>query len=98
MATELEQIQALMNEFRRPCVANSRVFKRDRQRYIHFITLGVGDGEYVDLIVDNPIKYGSGSVIVGQGKRQNQDGSQFLQVNRSDIKSFEIEKYLSNRA
>jgi hypothetical protein len=75
-------------------VANSRVFKRDRKRYIHFITLGVGEGEYVDLIVDNPIKYGSGSVIVGQGELQSRDGSQFLQVHRAGVKSLPIDQYL----
>jgi DNA polymerase III alpha subunit len=74
-------------------VANSRVFKRDRKRYIHFITLGVGEGEYVDLIVDNPIKYGSGSVIVGRGELQSRDGSQFLQVHRTNVKSIPINQY-----
>jgi DNA polymerase III alpha subunit len=76
-------------------VANSRVFKRDRKRYIHFITLGVGEGEYVDLIVDNPVKYGSGSVIVGQGELQSRDGSQFLQVIKSNVKSVSIDSYLN---
>jgi DNA polymerase III alpha subunit len=75
-------------------VANSRVFKRDRKRYIHFITLGVGEGEYVDLIVDNPIRYGSGSVIVGQGELQSRDGSQFLQVHRSNVRAQSIADYL----
>jgi len=76
-------------------VANSRVFRRDQKRYIHFITLGVGEGEYVDIIVDNPIRYGSGSVIVGQGELQNRDGSQFLQVPRKDIKAVAINQYLN---
>jgi DNA polymerase-3 subunit alpha len=75
-------------------VANSRVFRRDRKRYIHFITLGVGEGEYVDLIVDNPIRYGSESVIVGQGEMRSRDGSQFLQVHRSSVKSLPIDQYL----
>ena len=75
-------------------VANSRVFRRDRQRYIHFITLGVDEGEYVDLIIDNPIKYNAGSVIVGQGEKQSRDGSQFLQVKRGNIKSLPIQQYL----
>jgi DNA polymerase III subunit alpha len=75
-------------------VANSRVFKRDKRKYIHFITLGVGEGEYVDLIVDNPVKYGSGSVIVGQGELQSRDGSQFLQVHRSNVRAQSIADYL----
>jgi len=75
-------------------VANSRVFKRDKKKYIHFITLGVGEGEYVDLIVDGTIKYGSASVIVGQGELQNRDGSQFLQVHRPNVKSIAISDHL----
>ena len=75
-------------------VANSRVFKRDRQQYIHFITLGVGEGEYIDLIVDRPLKYTSGSVIVGQGEIKSRDGSQFLQVDRKNIKAMDINDYL----
>jgi len=75
-------------------VANSRVFRRDQQKYIHFITLGVGEGEYVDLIVDRPVKYGSGSVIVGQGELQSRDGSQFLQVHRPNVQAKSIADYL----
>jgi hypothetical protein len=75
-------------------VANSRVFKRDKKKYIHFITLGVGEGEYLDLIVDNPVKYNSGSVIMGNGKMSSRDGSQFLQCSRSNIKSLPINDYL----
>jgi len=75
-------------------VANSRVFRRDRQKYIHFITLGVGEGEYVDLIVDRPVKYSAGSVIQGNGEMCSRDGSQFLQCSRSDVKSLPIDQYL----
>jgi DNA polymerase III alpha subunit len=76
-------------------VANSRVFRRDRNKYIHFITLGVGEGEYVDLIVDHPIKYGAGSVIIGQGEIKSRDASQFLTCNRKNVKSIPIMSYLS---
>lgn len=77
-------------------VANSRVFKRDRQKYIHFITLGVGEGEYVDLIVDRPVKYQINSVIVGNGKICAKDGSQFLSCMGRDIKSRSLKDYLEN--
>lgn len=76
-------------------VANSRVFKKDQNQYIHFITLGVGEGEYVDLIVDRPIKYTNSSVIVGQGEIRSRDGSQFLQVNRGNVSSMSIDDYLN---
>jgi hypothetical protein len=67
-------------------VANSRVFRRDRNRYIHFITLGVGEGEYVDLIVDAPVKYGAGSVIMGQGRIVNKDNSSYLNCHARSLK------------
>ncbi len=89
-------VQGLYSEYYQfaGIVANSRVFKRDRQQYIHFITLGVGEGEYVDIIVDRPVKYSNGSVIVGQGRRHSRDGSQFLQVNRKDVSAMNIDDYL----
>jgi len=74
-------------------VANSRVFRRDQKKYVHFITLGVGEGEYVDIIVDAPVRYESGSVIVGHGERQSRDGSQYLRCHKSQIQSVPILDY-----
>jgi hypothetical protein len=76
-------------------VANSRVFRRDKQKYIHFITLGVGEGEYVDLIVDRPVKYSAGSVIQGNGEMRSQNGSQFLQCVQKNIDVISINQYLN---
>lgn len=89
-------VQGLYSEYYQfaGIVANSRVFRRDQKQYIHFITLGVGEGEYVDLIVDQPIKYSSASVIVGNGKMCSRDGSQFLQVKRGEVQSLTINQYL----
>lgn len=89
-------VQGLYSEYYQfaGIVANSRVFKRDRQQYIHFITLGVGEGEYVDLIVDRPVKYNNGSVIVGQGQRHSRDGSDFLQVDCKNVSAMHIDDFL----
>ena len=76
-------------------VANSRVFRADKKNYIHFITLGVGEGEYVDLVVDRPVRYSNESVIVGQGEVRSRDGSQYIYCNRQNIKSMPIDNYLS---
>jgi len=76
-------------------VANSRVFKRDKQKYIHFITLGVGEGEYVDVVVDKPVKYANTSIIVGRGEMKSKDNSQFLQVDCKNISAMTIDQYLS---
>lgn len=48
----------------------------------------------MDIIVDRPVKYYTGAVIVGQGRRLSQDGSQFLQVDRKNIQSMNIDDYL----
>ena len=76
-------------------VANSRVFRRDKNRWIHFITLGVGEGEYVDLIVDQPVRYDSTSVITGRGELRSRDGSQFLQCSRQNVRSQPVDQYVS---
>ena len=76
-------------------VANSRVFKSDSKKYIHFITLGVGEGRYVDLIVDQPVKYGKGSVMQGEGELHSRDNSEYLKVKRKSVKVLEIDKFLN---
>ena len=75
-------------------VANSRVFRADKKNYIHFITLGVGEGEYVDLVVDRPVRYSNESVIVGQGEIRSRDGSQYLHCARQQVQSMPIDRYL----
>ena len=76
-------------------VANSRVFRSDKKNYIHFITLGVGEGEYVDLVVDRPVRYSNESVILGQGEVRSRDGSQYIHCHRQHVKSMTIDNYLS---
>jgi len=76
-------------------VANSRVFKSDSKNYIHFITLGVGEGKYVDLIVDKPVKYGKGTVVIGEGSLQHKDNSEYLKVKRKSVKVMPITEYVS---
>lgn len=74
-------------------VANSRVFRRDKKQYIHFITLGVGEGEYLDIILDRPIKYTNSSIIVGQGELRSKDNSQFLQCTHSGVSAVLVDKF-----
>ena len=76
-------------------VANSRVFRSDKKNYIHFITLGVGEGEYVDLVVDRPVRYSNESVILGQGEVRSRDGSQYIHCNRQHVRSMPIDSYLT---
>ena len=74
-------------------VANSRVFKSDSKNYIHFITLGVGEGRYVDLVVDKPVKYARDSVVVGEGQMWTKDNSNYLKVKRKNVRSMPIDQY-----
>lgn len=74
-------------------VANSRVFKSDAKSYIHFITLGVGEGRYVDLVVDKPVKYARHSVIVGEGQMWTKDNSNYLKVKRKNVRAMPIDQY-----
>jgi hypothetical protein len=55
----------------------------------------VGEGEYIDIIVDRPVKYGTGSVLVGQGECRSRDNSQFLQVDRKNIRAVDIQAHVN---
>ncbi|MEK9698653.1 MAG: hypothetical protein VW270_22965 [Candidatus Poseidoniales archaeon] len=77
-------------------VANSRVFKCDAKSYIHFITLGVGEGKYVDLVVDKPVKYSNGSVVIGEGELHHKDNSEYLKVKRKSVKVQSITDYIQS--
>ena len=76
-------------------VANSRVFKCDAKSYIHFITLGVGEGKYVDIVVDKPVKYSNGSVVLGEGELHHKDNSEYLKVKRKSVKVMPITDYVT---
>ena len=74
-------------------IAASRVFKSDPKNYIHFITLGVGEGRYVDLVVDKPVKYARDSVVVGEGQMWTKDNSNYLKVKRKNVRAMPIDQY-----
>ena len=63
------------------------------KNYIHFITLGVGEGRYVDLVVDKPVKYARDSVVVGEGQMWTKDNSNYLKVKRKNVKAMPIDQY-----
>ena len=74
-------------------IAASRVFKSDAKNYIHFITLGVGEGRYVDLVVDKPVKDARDSVVVGEGQMWTKDNSNYLKVKRKNVRAMPIDQY-----
>ena len=49
-------------------VANYRVFKASKKDYITFVTLGTGNGKYIDAIVKHPISFSEHPILWGRGK------------------------------
>ncbi len=72
-------------------IANGRVFKGERGKYVTFLTLGVGNGEYIDITIPKPFSYHDHDVVWGQGTIKYSNNSEFLQC--YDAKGFTLEKY-----
>ena len=72
-------------------IANGRVFKGERGKYVTFLTLGVGNGEYIDITIPKPFSYHDHDVVWGQGTIKYSNNSEFLQC--YDAKGFTLEKF-----
>jgi DNA polymerase III alpha subunit len=72
-------------------VANGRVFKGDKGKYVTFLTLGVGNGQYIDITIKKPFSYHDHDVVWGQGTIRHSNNSDYLDV--YDAKGFTLEKY-----
>ena len=72
-------------------IANGRVFRGDKGKYVTFLTLGVGNGQYIDVTIPKPFSYHDHDVIWGQGTIRYSNNSEFLQC--YDVKGFTLEKY-----
>jgi DNA polymerase III alpha subunit len=73
-------------------VANYRVFKADRKKYITFVTLGTGNGRYLDVIVPHAISFHDQPILWGQGKLGYKNNSEYVTVykhKRLDLKDIE---------
>lgn len=60
-------------------IANGRVFKADKGKYITFLTLGVGNGKYIDITVNKPIAYADADAVTGVGRMRMLNGTQYLE-------------------
>ena len=88
-------------EIRRPgqvefcgLVANYRVFKSDHKKYITFVTLGTGNGRYLDVILPHAASFHDQPILWGQGKLGYKNNSEYVTVykhKKLDLK--EIEHY-----
>ena len=75
-------------------VANGRVFRGEGGRYVTFVTLGVNNGEYVDVTIKKPFGYKDTDVVVGSGKIRMSNGSRYIDC--YDAKGHRLDQYLSH--
>ena len=60
-------------------IANGRVFKGEKGRYVTFLTLGVGNGQYIDITVKKPVSYHDFDAVGGGGRLRTSNGSQYIE-------------------
>jgi DNA polymerase III alpha subunit len=75
-------------------VANGRVFKGEQGRYVTFVTLGVNNGEYVDVTIKKPFGYRDHDVVAGSGKIRMSNGARYIDC--YDAKGYRLDQYLSH--
>jgi len=75
-------------------VANGRVFRGEGGRYVTFVTLGVNNGEYVDVTIKKPFGYKDTDVVAGSGKVRMSNGSRYIDC--WDAKGYRLDQYLSH--
>jgi len=72
-------------------IANGRVFRSDKNKYVTFLTLGVGNGQYIDVTIKKPFSYHDHDVVWGQGTIRHSNNSDYLDV--YDVKGLTLEKF-----
>jgi DNA polymerase III alpha subunit len=72
-------------------IANGRVFRGDRGKYITFLTVGVGNGEYIDLHIHKALPYRDSDIVWGQGEVKTKNGSHYVDVHQ--IQSYPAKQY-----
>jgi len=72
-------------------IANGRVFRGDRGKYVTFLTLGVGNGQYIDITIPRPFSYHDHDVVWGQGTIKYSNNSEYVQC--YDSKGFRLESF-----
>ena len=74
-------------------VANGRVFKGAEGKYVTFVTLGVGNSDYVDVTIKKPFGYRDSDVVVGSGKIRMTNGTRYIDC--WDAKGYRLDRYLN---
>ena len=63
-------------------VANYRVFKSAPKQYITFVTIGTGNGRYLDVIIDRAVSFHEQPILWGVGKLGYKNNSEYVTVNK----------------
>ena len=72
-------------------IANGRVFRGDKGKYVTFLTLGVGNGQYIDVTIPRPFSYHDHDVVWGQGTIKYSNNSEYVQC--YDSKGYRLENF-----
>ena len=75
-------------------IANGRVFRGKNGKYITFVTLGIGPGEYIDITVKKPFSHRDGDVISGRGKIKHHNNSDYVEC--QDVQLHTFQNWLEN--
>ena len=72
-------------------IANGRVFRGKYNKWVTFLTLGIGYGEYIDVTIQKGFAYRDGDIVYGQGVVRHQNNSDYIQA--SDAKLTTLPKW-----
>jgi len=70
-------------------VANGRVYKGNKGRYVTFVTLGTNFGDYIDVVIHKPFAYRDGDIISGRGKVKHHNNSDYVECADVELHSFQ---------
>jgi hypothetical protein len=68
-------------------IANGRCYRGKGNRWVTFLTLGIGYGEYIDIVVKRAVSYRDGDIVQGQGRIQHSNNSDFIDTSMVDVYS-----------
>jgi DNA polymerase III alpha subunit len=66
-------------------IANGRVFRGQKGRWVTFLTLGTNYGEYIDVHIPRAFGYKDGDVVQGRGVVRHNNNSDYIQAAAAEI-------------
>ena len=72
-------------------IANGRVFRGDKGKYTTFLTLGIDNGQYIDVTIPKPVAYSDYDVVHGIGRLKHANGTDYLEG--LEWKNYKIDSY-----